>query len=290
MKRFLSTVPRPSSAGWMWIAAIGSAALAVYAGQRYLGAREHELREAARAGLAGRSVIVAAHDLQSGTVIGATDLALREVPERYLPSGSVASEAAGSLVGRRVRVPRRGGEVLQLADIESASDRALSMRVAAGQRAVTLAVDELGALSGLLRPGDDVDLYYMPNGSETEARIGLLLSRVPVLATGARSTGPTGSAATSLEAGSFSAITVQVSPEDAERLSLAQRSGQVLPVLRRPGDETTPTAGIRSARSLLARTRPALVAARGAEPEHISLEVIVGGRGNAVVVEQTGGR
>ncbi len=290
MKRFLSTVPRPSSAGWMWIAAIGSATLAVYAGQRYLGAREHELREAAHAGLAGRSVIVAAHDLQSGTVIASTDLALREVPERYLPSGSVTAEGAGGLLGRRVRVPRRGGEVLQQADVDSVSDRALSTRVAAGQRAVTLAVDELGALSGLLRPGDDVDLYYMPNGSETEARIGLLMSRVPVLATGARSTGPSGTSASAAEATGFSAITVQVSPDDAERLSLAQRSGQVFPVLRRPGDEPTSAAGIRSARSLLMRARPALGIANKAVREPAALEVIVGGRGTAVVVEQTGGR
>lgn len=290
MKRFLSKVPRPTSAGWMWLAAIGSALLAVYAGQRFLGAREQELRDAARAGLAGRAVIVAAHDLQPGSVIAASDLALREVPERYLPSGSLASEGAGNLVGRRLRVPRRGGEVLQQVDIEQASERALSTRVSAGQRAVTIAVDELGAISGLLRPGDDVDLYFMPSGSESEARIGLLMTRVPVLATGARVTVPSGNGAAGVEAGGFSAITVQVSPEDAERLWLAQRAGQVLPVLRRQGDAPTSVAGIRSARSLLLTRQSATPARPAPMLERVAMEVIVGGRGAAVVVEQTGGR
>lgn len=304
MKAFLSKVPRPTTMGWLWIAAIGSAVLAVYAGQRYLGAREAALRDAARAGMSGHAVIVAAHDLQVGSVLAAGDLALREVPDRFLPSGSLDDSEAGNLVGRRVRVARRSGEVLQRMDIESAAQAALSTRVAPGQRAVTLAVDELGAISGLLQPGDEVDLYFLPNGADGDSRIGLLLSRVLVLATGPKMATQAAAVPASVDNLAYSAITLQLSPEDAERLSLAQRAGQVLPVLRKPGDEPTAPTGIRSARSLLFHTRSPARAAGAAPvstPERLSLEVIVGGQGNAIAardalpvesdsVERTGGR
>lgn len=304
MKAFLMKVPRPTTIGWIWIAAVGSAALAMYAGQRYLGAREAALSEAARAGMAGREVVVASHALRAGIVLAASDLAVREVPDRYLPSGSLSASEAGALIGRRVRVARHAGEVLQRPDIEQPSQEALSDRVAPGMRAVALAVDDLGAVSGLLQPGDEVDLYFMPTGSEGDARIGLLLSRVVVLATGPRTVSSTSAGAPARVGDSFTAITVQLSPDDAERLALAQRAGQVLPVLRKPGDEPTTFAGVRSARSLLRSARLPVQHRREeslANRSPLSLEVIVGGQGNAIAgrdalpvegneSEKTGGR
>jgi pilus assembly protein CpaB len=269
----------------MWLAAVGSAALSVYAGQKYLGGREAALHDAARASLAGRSVIVAAHGLAAGSEIAAADLALREVPVRFLPSGYLQAAEAAALVGRRIRVARQAGEALQRLDIETDLRRDLSSHVAPGQRAVTLAVDELGALSGLLKPGDEVDLYYVPGRNEGDVRIGLLMSRVLVLATGSRTLTSSQSAGDADDSASFSAITLQLSPVDAERLALAQRAGQVLPVLRKPGDEPTVSAGIRLARELFQAGHPAAPGrsrqkALGGGP--LSLEVIAGGQGSVI--------
>jgi pilus assembly protein CpaB len=274
-------VPWPTTAGWWALTAIGSAAVAVLAGRHYLGAREAELRAEAHAGLEGRGVVVAAHALSVGALVGAADLALRQIPARFADSDSLEGDAAGQLLGRRVLHARRAGDTVSLLDVEALDASTLSSHVEAGMRAVTLPVDELGSLSGLLRPGDRVDLYFLPATAGTDAKIGLLFPSVPILATGAQTRTVTAPLNPSLQAAGFASITVQLTPEDAQRLALAQRVGQIVPVLRAGGDASPTAAAIQSARNLL--VHPAMAQATPARTrERLSLEVIIGGRGEGV--------
>lgn len=277
----MSKVPWPTTAGWLAVAAIGSAALAVLAGRHYLQAREIELRAEARVGLEGRPVVVASHALAAGAMIAAADLASRQMPERFADSESLGPESAGQLLGRRVIRARRAGDPILARDLESQDAMALSSRVDAGMRAVTLPVDELGSLSGLLRPGDRVDLYFLPPAGGKDPRIGLLLPSVLILATGAQTRMQPLATTWQPQGTGFASITVQLSPEDAERLSLAQRVGQVIPVLRRV-DDPSPTADhIQSAQALLSGPVSRHVAtARPAERP--AMEIIIGGRGEGV--------
>ena len=273
-------VPWPNTAGWFALAALLSAVLAVYAGRHYLQSKEAELRESLQAGLALRPVIVAARALGVGDVLKSVDLAVREVPVRYVGSDALSPAAAAQLVGKRLLVTRRSGDMLALRDIDAAERAVLSAHIETGMRAVTLPVDELGSLSGLLKAGDHVDLYYLPAVTGGEARIGLLLPHVLVLATGPvmRATAPAGIA--QHVAGGYGSITVQLAPQDAERLALAQRVGQVVPVLRRTDDDSPGLVEMRTAGSLL---RPAASAPTHRPPmAQVPVEFIIGGRGEAV--------
>jgi pilus assembly protein CpaB len=270
----------PSSNGWLLLGAVLSGVLALFASRHYLQQRESALRESTTRALETRPVIVAARDLRSGDLLGTADLAIRQVPRRYAPSDSLAPDAATQLLGRRLIHARRSGDGMALGDIESARSASLAARLPDGMRALTIPVDELGSFSGQLRAGDRVDLYFLPQAGGEASRIGLLLSAVLVLATGSEASG-IGTPDPSVTGGhaEFSTITLQLSPDDAERVALAQRAGQLTTVLRGRDDAGAVVSSVRFAKTLLA----ASAAARPVrEPERTSIELIVGGRGSTV--------
>lgn len=78
---------------------------------------------------------------------------------------------------------RRGTPVVPSALVPQAARDRLSEQLPDGMRAMTIQVDQLNALSGHLKAGDSVDLYYSRvRGSG--AVLVPLMQRVPVLATG----------------------------------------------------------------------------------------------------------
>jgi pilus assembly protein CpaB len=271
---------RPSSNGWLLLGAVLSGALALLVSRHYLQQRESELRESTTRALETRPVIVAARDLRSGDLLGTGDLAIRQVPRRYAPSDSLAPDVATQLLGRRLIHARRAGDGMTLGDIESARNASLAAHLPDGMRALTIPVDELGSFSGQLRAGDRVDLYFLPQAGGEASRIGLLLPAVLVLATGSEASraGTPDSSGAGGHA-EFSTITLQLSPDDAARVALAQRAGQLATVLRGRDDAGAVASSVRFAKALLAAsagTRPVR------EPERTSIELIIGGRGSAV--------
>ena len=270
----------PTVNGWLLFGAVLSGALALWASRHYLQERESVLREETSRGLDTRPVIVAAHELRTGTVLAAGDLAVRQVPRRFAVSDSLAPEAATRLLGRRVAHGRRGGDMVVVNDLEALRSASLAARVPEGLRALTISVDELGAFAGRLQAGDRVDLYYLPQAGGDASRIGLLLSSVLVMATGSDAPveGPTDAPQAGAPA-EFSTITLQLAPDDAARVALAQRAGQLTAVLRARNDESLSAPPVKYAKDLLARPTGAR-AVRG--PERMSIELIVGGHGSTV--------
>jgi pilus assembly protein CpaB len=262
----------PSVTGWMLVGAVVTAAIALAAIRHYLQERERELLATSARAQETRSVIVAAHDLRQGETIAATDLAIRQVPARFVASDGLGPDGAARLVGRRLTRGRRSGDAVAEADLDAPAGVALSARVQEGMRAVTIPVDELGSLAEQLRPGDRIDLYFFPQVGGEASRIGLLLSQVRVLATGSDSGG-------GVRAGDYSTLTLELAPEDAERVALAQHAGQLSIVLRGGGDTTKSPASVRVARTLLAG---AAVPRVTREPALAAMELIVGGRGSGV--------
>jgi len=262
----------PSVTGWMLIGAIVTAAVALVVIRHYLQARERDLLASAAQAQATRPVVVAAHDLRQGETLAAADLAVRQVPARFVASDGLGPEGAARLLGRRLNRGRRSGDAVADADLDTPAAVALSARVEAGMRAVTIPVDELGSLAGQLRPGDRIDLYYYPQVGGEASRVGLLLSQVRVLATGSDAVG-------GARAGDFSTLTLELGPEDAERVALAQHAGQLSTVLRAGGDATASPVSVRLARTLLAGAPVPRVHTGSVLP---AMELIVGGRGSGV--------
>jgi pilus assembly protein CpaB len=105
--------------------------------------------------------------------------------------------------------------------------------IAAGRRALTLHVDEVSSINGLVRPGDRLDLLVTSRGGPAPAARPLMWG-VKVLATGSLTDDGAGEARRATDgARRYSTITLEVTPEEAEQVILAREAGQVTAMLRR---------------------------------------------------------
>src|SRR5262249_38273759 len=107
------------------------------------------------------SYLVAAHPLPAGTLIRDTDLAAKEVPVANLPANiftdnqTVRTGLRGSLVRNYLDT----GVAITTADVLRPRDRGFIASVlTAGNRAVSLPVDAVTGVAGLIWPGDRVDI------------------------------------------------------------------------------------------------------------------------------------
>lgn len=229
---------------WLRHARVGMVALALVAGglaawgaHRHLGAVAHALAEEARQPM--RAAVVAADDLGAGAVVDADTAAVREIPVAWLPRDAVLPEDFGAAEGARLARALPRGEVLLWSHLAAARQQSFSSQLAAGRRAVTIAVDEINSLSGMLEPGDVIDLYvsFEHEGRRVTAP---LLANVRVLATGRQHDG----LADGAERG-FATLTLDAAPEDAVRLVAARQQGSIAAMLRHPGD-ASPAASSRA--------------------------------------------
>ena len=191
--------------------------------------------------------VVAAHDLPVGTRLSADHMAAREFPQTLVPSDSVEISHHSGLVGMVLRSSVRAGDLILPVHARAVEQSAFSNYLGEGRRAITMPVDAINSVSGLLQPGDLIDLYV---SFEYQRRriTAPLLQGVLVLATGAQTQalaaggghgdGPGGGRAGSYATGnSYTTVTLDTSPEDAVKLVAARQSGVITAVLRHPNDD-----------------------------------------------------
>src|SRR5690606_7652730 len=99
-------------------------------------------------------VVVAKRDLPSGTSVDPETMAVRNMPAEFVPGGALRPEAFEQVTGARLSQPMRSGEPLLPALVEQARDGVFSTRIRPGIRAMTIQVDEVNSVSGMLQPGD----------------------------------------------------------------------------------------------------------------------------------------
>ena len=103
-------------------------------------------------------VVVAAQNIPAGTEITQDMVKTLEVPEALLVAGAYTESA--TLVGQTARIPILSGEQIPASKIGAADDgEGLSFVVPKGKRAVSVSINEVTAVGGLLRPGDRVDVF-----------------------------------------------------------------------------------------------------------------------------------
>ena len=118
--------------------------------------------------------------------------------------------------------------------------RTFSDHVNPKSRALTVPVDSITSVAGLIVPNDNVDIIATFNFPQNrgDASIAsasmILLQNVKVLATGKTYKG---ARVTERSRGSFSSITLSVSPKEAEMLVFAQQKGKLQMMLRNPQDQ-----------------------------------------------------
>ena len=179
----------------------------------------------------GEEVVVAADDLQVGTKIEDKDVRLVRFAGGDLPAGCFRQKT--KVVGRGVVLPIARGEFVlpnKLAGENAGSG--LPSLIPPGMRAVSVRVNDTTSVSGFVQPGTRVDVLLTgnPQGS-SEQQTNTVLENVAVIATGTRLERNSAG-----EPQSAPVVTLLVSPDDAERLTLAISQGHIQLALRNPLD------------------------------------------------------
>lgn len=216
---------------WMLAVALGAGTAAAWLSQRHIQGRIEAIEAEA---LAARTpAVVASVDLRPGQVVTIETVAVRDIPGEWLPSGFIAPERFAQVEGGVLAHPVRAGDPILWAHLAPDRPAALSDRLAEGRRAVTIPVDEISSVSGLLQPGDVIDLYVSLDHRGKRVTVPLL-QRMRVLATGHHtdSSGPEGESGRS----GFSTVTLDATPDEAVKLIAARDGGVLTAMLRRPGD------------------------------------------------------
>lgn len=196
-------------------------------------------------GIKTRSVMVAAADLDMGAELKPEDIRPIQWPADAVPPGSFENPA--ELVGRGLIQPVTQNELFLPAKLASKEAGAgLPPIISPGMRALSVRVNDVVGVAGYVLPGTRVDVVATVNPTQRPEDVTskVVLTNVQVLASG-----------TKIERDekegkpmAVSVVTLLVSPEEAERLTLASTEGKIQLALRNPLDKTAPaTSGIRPA-------------------------------------------
>lgn len=179
-------------------------------------------------------VVVPKRNLERGWRIRGADLAIREMPAKFVHKGIVTTTQYKVAEGQRLTYAIDQGKPLLWAHLESGKVPTFSGKLPEGYRALTFPVDKINSISGFLQPKDKIDLIltYKPKKNELTRP---LIQNLLVLATGV--TTKPNKMGTGKKTTSHSTLTVQVTPKDAERIILAQSAGKLTAVLRHPDDK-----------------------------------------------------
>jgi pilus assembly protein CpaB len=232
----------------------------------------------------GETVAVAANDLGVGSSIQEKDIKLVKFPPGTAPPGSFNNKTA--VLGRGVVVPMAKGEFIlpgKLAAEHAGSG--LPGLIPTGMRAVSVRVNEVVQVAGFVQPGTRVDVLLTGNPGGGEQQTTTVLENVQVIAAGSRLERNSAG-----EAQMAPVITLLVSPEDAQKLTLASTEGRIQLALRNPLD--TREEELKAVRTgSLYRNPPVVVSVKPKEKRPVpppapivySVEVI---RGNKVETEK----
>jgi pilus assembly protein CpaB len=192
-------------------------------------------RWSARSTIDTRHIAVAAAEIQPGTRLRPDMLQLLPWPASSLPPGIYTELSV--LDGRVTRVALARGEPVQDARLaQPGATGGLSALVAHGKRAMTVRVNDVVGVAGFALPGNFVDILVSTQeerraAGERELTISkVVLERILVLAVAQEA----GQGDTRPKV--VNAVTLEVTPAEAEQLDLARSVGQLSLVLRNQVD------------------------------------------------------
>jgi len=180
-------------------------------------------------------VVVAERDLPLGKEIQAADVRVTQLPTDDLPVGVFHNTS--EVVGRGVIVDMTKNEpVLSTKVADPNAGAGLPPRIPHGMRAVSVKVNEVVAVAGFIRANSRVDVLLTGNISKendpTKFETTTVLQNVTVVTVGQemqdKADGKPNPEAT--------VVTLLVTPEDAQKLTLASTQGRIQLSLRNPLD------------------------------------------------------
>jgi pilus assembly protein CpaB len=234
--------------GLVLVAGLGLAGTAVYMVQNQFAAQAallEETKAAAANAVPTVYVIAVNRAIGYGEKITPEDVAFIQYAEPHLPEGVFLTQEEffpeGPEVQRVVLRPMEANEpVLAVKVTEPGGDAGLTQRLANGMRAFTINVDATSGVSGFLRPGDRVDVYWsgtvQEGGRDPRYVTQLIDSNLKIVAI------DQSAEALDVAASVARTVTVEVSPQQVALLAQAQSTGSLSLSLVGQGDETVASA------------------------------------------------
>jgi pilus assembly protein CpaB len=181
------------------------------------------------------NVVVAKMPIPVGTKITADLLATAAIPNGSMPEG--AFQQIEKVAGRVAVIPIGLREPITSVKLAPEGvGGGLSAVIPEGYRAMTVKVDDVVGLSGFVMPGSFVDVVCVitpAQGAGVDPVSKIILQNIKVLASGDNIDRPKDER----EPSRVKAVTLQVTPEQAEKLALGVNEGKLQLVMRNYGDQ-----------------------------------------------------
>ncbi len=228
--------------GLVLLAGVALAGGAVYMAKDYIGQYQTELARAKQmqsAIVPTQTVYVASRMLSYGDVLEPDDVRAVNWPKDAIPAGTFSDLAAlfpedtdqPRLI---VRAMEENEAVLAVKVTEPGEDIGLTTRLEKGMRAFTIRVDVASGVSGFLRPGDKVDVYWTGQiavGDGAQDVTKLIQTAVRLIAVDQTDNQMNGTRIART-------VTVAAKPEQVAALAQAQSTGKLSLSLVGAGDDT----------------------------------------------------
>jgi pilus assembly protein CpaB len=188
------------------------------------------------------TALTAKHAIGAGALLKPEDVEVKQVSSKDLPSDAAptSEDERHTLTGSMVRRALGAGDIIRTTDVISPSDHGfLAAVLAPGMRAVTVAVDAVAGSAGLIEPGDRVDLILTQTMAGRDEPIGhrvaaeTVLSDARVIAINQQIV--QGAEAANTGNGRTRTVTLEVTQDQAERVSVANNLGKLSLSVRSAG-------------------------------------------------------
>lgn len=177
----------------------------------------------------GPHVVMAAQAIAPGHVIADVDVKLVPWPTTDIPAGSAIDK--NQVVGRVARQAIYPGEAILETDLAPVGARGgLEAAIEPGKRAITVRVNDVIAVAGFAHPGSYVDVLVSAKDQKGEQFSMIVLNRVKILAIAQETQSDPSQPKV------VNAVTLELTPEEAESLDLARNVGSLTLVLRNETD------------------------------------------------------
>jgi pilus assembly protein CpaB len=181
------------------------------------------------------TIVVAAGELPIGTKLDLTQMKTSSIAKASMPAGSFSDSKA--LVGRVVIRPVSIGDAITEQKLMPKEGKqaggVMSYIIPDGHRAITVAVNEVAGVAGFISPNTRVDVVLttlIPNNPRNESISKIILQNVTVLATGQITDQKDGKPVV------VPTVTLDLSPDNAEKLVLGASKGSLQLLLRNIAD------------------------------------------------------
>ena len=175
-------------------------------------------------------VVIAARDLPAGAVIDRTSLIVALWPAAAAPPGAYTTVDA--LSNRVTRVAIFKGEAIVPGRLApEGTPPGIGIRITPGKRAFGIRIEDGAGLAGLIQPNSHVDIVVVVNSPDQPRVARLFMENMRVLAIG-----PANERAEDPRSIAAAVASIEVTPEEAERLAIAAARGSLQLVLRGYGE------------------------------------------------------